>query len=101
MIIIIGKIQIHMKPYVDNFIGRLRYGTECPDEPGKNDESILSTYRKRISENSKTVIERIIQENKSFYVEHFKKGYLIFQRIIAEKKIPVSIVDTHGVIIAT
>jgi hypothetical protein len=79
----------YYKLYVDNFIDRIRYGTKCPD---KNDESILSTYRKRmrkrISVNSKTVIEQIIQENKTFYVEHFKKGYFIFQRIIAEKKIP-------------
>lgn len=82
----------YYKLYVDNFIDRICYVTKCPDKPDKNDESILSTYRKRISANSKTVIERVIQRNKSFYIEHFKKGYLIFQRIIAEKKVPLSIV---------
>jgi len=87
----------YYKLYVDNFIDIIRNRTKWLDKSGKNDESILSTYRermrKRISENSKTIIEQIIQENKSFYVEHFKKGYLIFQRIIAEKKIPVLTAD--------
>jgi len=91
--------------YVDNFIDRIRYGTKRPDRPGKNDESILSIYRermrKRISENSKAITEQIIQDNKSFYVEHFKKGYHIFQHIITEKKIPVSIMGTNDVIIVT
>jgi hypothetical protein len=77
--------------YVDNLFDRIVRGSKRPDrldKMDKVDESILSTYRKSIKESSRTLVEQVIRENKTFYVEHFKKGCFIFQRIIAEKKIP-------------
>ena len=67
--------------YVDNFIDRQRFGTKRPDLLDNTDKTLKNVTERR---KSTILIEQAIERNRKFYIEHFKKGYQIFQKIITE-----------------
>jgi len=77
----------YIKLYIDNLFERRIYGSRRPDSLDKDDLSSgamrITEKQEKIRAKTRAITEQAIEDYKFFLMNHFKKGYQVFQKIFA------------------